>query len=77
MLRSSLLLLAAALGALAQDDPFQKYTISAQGINATFIAYGARLTNLYVNDKDGQPQDVVVGYDDAHQYRQDDLTNHT
>ena len=77
MLGSTLLLLAAALGALAQDDPFQKYTISAKGINASFIGYGARLTNLYVNDKNGQPQDVALGYDDAHQYREDDLTNHT
>lgn len=62
----SLLLAAssAVVGVVSQStpDPFQKYTISAPGINASFIAYGARLTNLYVNDKNGNPQDVVLGY---------------
>ena len=50
------------------SSPFQKYTISAPGINATFIPYGARVTNLYVNDKNGHPQDVVIGYDDPTKY---------
>ena len=62
----SLLLAAssAVVGVVSQStpDPFQKYTISAPGINASFIAYGARLTNLYVNDRNGNPQDVVLGY---------------
>ncbi|KAL8896714.1 MAG: hypothetical protein Q9207_007571 [Kuettlingeria erythrocarpa] len=58
-------------------DPLQKYTITAPGINATFIPYGARLTNLYVNDKNGDPQDVVLGYDNASDYIRDDETVHT
>ncbi|USW49082.1 Putative aldose 1-/Glucose-6-phosphate 1-epimerase, galactose mutarotase-like domain superfamily [Septoria linicola] len=58
-------------------DPFQKYELSAQGINATFIPYGARLTSLLVNDKDGNPQDVAVGYDEGARYLQDTETNHT
>jgi aldose 1-epimerase len=68
-----------ALGVLAQpaSDPFKKYTLSAEGINASFIEYGARITNLHVKDKSGKWQDVVLGYDDASQYRTDDLTNHT
>ena len=37
----------------------------------------ARITNLYVPDKSGKPQDIVVGYDDGHQYLLDTLTNHT
>ena len=78
MLRSAIVFLAAAIGgSIAADDPFQKYTISAPGINASFIAYGATLTNLFVNDKDGCPQDVVLGYDEGTQYRHDSLTNHT
>ncbi|KAI4169780.1 MAG: hypothetical protein LQ343_005429 [Gyalolechia ehrenbergii] len=59
------------------SNPLQKYTISAPGINATFIPYGARLTNLYVNDKNGNPQDVVLGFDNAEDYIRDDETNHT
>lgn len=58
-------------------DPFQKYSLSANGINASFIPYGARLTNLFVNDKNGNPQDVAVGYDSGDRYLQDTETNHT
>lgn len=58
-------------------DAFQKYTLSAKGINASFIPYGARLTNLFVSDKNGKPQDVAVGYDDATQYARDSATVHT
>lgn len=29
-----------------EGDPFKKYELSANGINASFIPYGARLTNL-------------------------------
>ena len=82
MLRSTILLLGAALGAIAQTngtetDPFKQYNLTAPGINATFIGYGARLTHLYVNDKNGDPQDIVLGYDDPRQYVHDTLTNHT
>lgn len=78
-----------ALGASAQTfnasaafppfsgDPFQKYSLSANGINASFIPYGARLTNLYVQDKNGTYQDVVLGYDNGTQYLTDTETNHT
>ncbi|KAK3116847.1 hypothetical protein LTR53_002341 [Teratosphaeriaceae sp. CCFEE 6253] len=58
-------------------DPFQKYTLTAAGINASFIPYGARLTNLYVCDKNGTYQDVALGYDDTTQYLKDSETNHT
>ena len=61
----------------AQSSPFQKYTISAPGINASFIPYGARLTHLFVNDRNGDPQDVVLGYDDGAQYLTDTETVHT
>jgi aldose 1-epimerase len=40
-------------------NPFERYSISTDGINATFMPYGARLTNLFVNDKVGVPRDVV------------------
>ena len=42
-------------------SPLEPITISAPGINATFIAYGARLTSLFVNDKNGDPQDIALG----------------
>lgn len=62
---------------VASSDPhFQKYTISAPGINATFLPYGATLTSLSVNDKNGDPQDVVLGYDNAEDYLKDTETVH-
>lgn len=45
-----------------------KYTISAPGIKAQFIPYGATLTNLWVKDKNGKDIDVVLGYDDPAYY---------
>lgn len=45
-----------------------KYTISANGIRASFIPYGASITNLFVNDTLSIERDIVVGYDDAEQY---------
>ena len=72
---------ALTLGALAQSSSdstvFTKYTISAPGINASFIPYGATLTNLFVPDKNGDPQDVVLGYDSGTAYLHDTETDHT
>ncbi|KAK3376445.1 galactose mutarotase-like domain-containing protein [Lasiosphaeria ovina] len=48
-----------------------RYTISAPGIKAQFIPYGASLTNLFVSDKNGNDIDVVLGYDDAAYYPKD------
>lgn len=56
-------------------DPFKLYTISAENITASFIPYGARLTSLLVPDRNGRPQDVVVGFDDPEQYLAETITN--
>lgn len=45
-----------------------KYMISANGIRAFFIPYGASITNLFINDTLGTERDVVVGYDNAQDY---------
>ena len=58
-------------------DPFKKYTLQANGIKASFIPYGARMTNCYVKDKNGKYQDIAVGYDKGSQYLTDTETNHT
>lgn len=52
----------------ATNDGIKEYTLSADGIKATFIGHGARMTHLYVNDRQGTPRDVVVGYDTPEQY---------
>ncbi|KAJ5577107.1 hypothetical protein N7535_004033 [Penicillium sp. DV-2018c] len=50
------------------------YEIKAENITAKLIPHGARLTSLLVPDRDGNPQDVVVGYDDPHEYLIDSQT---
>lgn len=81
MISSLLTMSVLTLGALAQvsssSSVFTKYAISAPGINASFIPYGARLTNLFVPDKNGNPQDVVLGYDSGTTYLNDTETDHT
>ncbi|PYI01526.1 galactose mutarotase-like protein [Aspergillus sclerotiicarbonarius CBS 121057] len=58
-------------------DPFKVFTLTADNITAKFIPYGARLTSLLVPDRDGNTQDVIVGYDDPRQYLNDTETSHT
>ena len=46
------------------------YSISNQGIRAIFTDYGATLVNLYIEKKDGQEVDVVLGYNDVTGYEE-------
>ncbi|ORY58041.1 aldose 1-epimerase [Pseudomassariella vexata] len=55
----------------SQPGPDGRYTISAEGIKAQFIPYGATLTNLFVKDKNGKDVDIVLGYDDPAYYPKD------
>lgn len=74
---SLLLLLSPFISAQSQDPHLQKYTISSPGINVTFIPFGATTTSVIVNDKNGNPRDVAVGYDDPAAYVNDTATVHT
>ncbi|KAI0471993.1 galactose mutarotase-like protein [Xylariaceae sp. FL0804] len=58
-------------------DMFTKYNLTANGIKASFIPYGARVTNLYVKDINGTFQDIVTGYDEGIQYLNDTETSHS
>ena len=82
IMRVSFLALASFIGSgLAQSatssGPTTEYTLSAENITAKFIPHGARITSLVVQDRDGNDQDVVVGYDDPNKYPHDTATNHT
>jgi aldose 1-epimerase len=61
----------------ANANGIQPYTLYAQGINATFIPHGARMTSLFVSDRNGAMRDVAVGYDDLAEYPRDTATNRT
>jgi aldose 1-epimerase len=61
----------------SSSSPLTLYTLKADGISASFISYGARLTSLMVPGRTGEPRDVVVGYDDPAQYAMDSESKHT
>ncbi|CDS10399.1 hypothetical protein LRAMOSA03075 [Lichtheimia ramosa] len=66
---SSLILAAGLLMANVNAcEEYKKHTIKAKGIEASFIEYGATITNLWVNDKHGVPRDIILGWDDTSQY---------
>ncbi|KAL9088372.1 MAG: hypothetical protein Q9159_003146 [Coniocarpon cinnabarinum] len=48
-----------------------KYTISAEGIRAQFVPYGASISNLFINDTNGVERDIVLGWDNATYYTED------
>jgi aldose 1-epimerase len=52
----------------AGPDANGKYTISAPGIRASFIPYGASISNLFINDTSGIERDIVGGFDNATYY---------
>lgn len=53
-----------------------KYEISAEGIRAQFIPYGASVTNLFIKDKNGVERDIVLGFDNASFYSVDPFHPH-
>jgi len=57
-------------------DANGKYEISADGIRALFIPYGASVSNLFIHDKFGIERDLVAGFDNATYYGIDKQHNH-
>ncbi|KAH6682792.1 aldose 1-epimeras-like protein [Halenospora varia] len=55
-------------GISSGPDSNGKYEISGPGIRANFIAYGASISNLFLNDTSGVERDVVGGFDNASYY---------
>ena len=47
------------------------YTISGFGLTAKLCPYGASLVKLYVPDRKGNYDDVVIGYENVSRYEQD------
>ncbi|VDM71703.1 unnamed protein product, partial [Strongylus vulgaris] len=44
---------------------------STQGLTARFLPLGATLVSLFVRDRDSNPIDVVLGFDDVKSYQED------
>ncbi|MDE6203713.1 MAG: galactose mutarotase [Lachnospiraceae bacterium] len=50
------------------EDIYRYWLENTKGMRAGIINYGAVLVNLFVPDKDGKTDDVVLGYDDLEPY---------
>jgi aldose 1-epimerase len=59
-----------------EADENGKYEISAEGIRAQFIPYGASISNLFINDTKGIERDIVLGFDNASHYTVDPFHPH-
>ena len=66
----------AVAGDTSGPDANGKYTISAEGIRATFVPYGAGISNLFINDTNGIERDIILGWNNASYYTVDQLHPH-
>lgn len=47
------------------NETVTKFTLTNRhGVKAQFITFGATLTNLFIPDRNGTFQDVLLGFDD-------------
>ena len=60
--------LGVAIGAKLAWPDRPVLAIESEGIRLAFTNYGAALTNLWINDTNGQEIDIVLGLDHADMY---------
>ncbi|KAI9659221.1 MAG: hypothetical protein M1831_003803 [Alyxoria varia] len=53
-----------------------KYQIEAEGIRMLFVPYGASISNLFITDSHGEERDIVLGWDNATFYTEDESHPH-
>ena len=60
---------AAKFDTVINEKPVKLYTLKNQsGMEVCITNYGGRVVSLVVNDRDGKPTDVVLGFDNIAQY---------
>ena len=60
---------AAKFDTIINEKPVKLYTLkNANGMEVCITNYGGRVVSLVVNDRDGKPTDVVLGFDNIAQY---------
>ena len=58
-------------GQTLEGWPVEQYVLTNnKGASVRLINYGAIVTNLFVPDKNGKMEDVVLGFDDVKQYQE-------
>ena len=55
-------------GRIGAEDVHSVQIANGRGMRASIITYGARLTELFVPDRDGVVEDVVLGFDTLQEY---------
>lgn len=59
----------AAFDTIINEKPVKLYTLkNANGMEVCITNYGGRVVSLVVPNRDGKPTDVVLGFDNIHQY---------
>lgn len=59
----------AAFDTIINEKPVKLYTLTnQQGMQVSVTNFGGRIVSIVIPDKSGQPQDVVLGYDNVAQY---------
>ncbi|KHJ30190.1 putative aldose 1-epimerase [Erysiphe necator] len=53
---------------LIEPDQDGKYTIKGTEIRASFVPYGASISNLFITDIHGVERDIIAGWDNASYY---------
>lgn len=61
-------------GSLKNGQKVTLYVLQNDQIKVAISDYGASLISIWVKDKNGTPQDVVLGFEDASGYEQDNST---
>lgn len=62
----------ALFGTNSKGEAVYKYSIAnAKGMKAVFIDFGATIVDLYVQDREGNLRDVLLGYDDVASYERE------
>jgi aldose 1-epimerase len=57
-----------AFGALANGTPVERFLVRAGAIELEVMSYGAIIIGLRTPDRDGRPEDVVLGFDRLEDY---------
>src|ERR1700728_5233307 len=58
-----------SFGVTSDCQAVERYTLTNdKGVSAEIINYGGIITRLRVPDKNGHPDDVVLGFDDIKKY---------
>jgi len=51
-------------------DPYKQYVLKSDRVEAWFMPFGATMTRLFFQDKTGTTRDIILGFEDLAQYKE-------